>query len=115
MSTPLEIEIKLPVTNLRAMRAKVRRLGFTCSQRRTFESNVLLDTETSALRQQAMLLRIREAGNVCTLTFKGSPQTSRHKIREEIETTVTSASALQIILTRLGFVPGFRYEKYRTE
>jgi len=37
-----------------------------------------------------------------------------HKSREELETSAADGNTLEQILGRLGFVPSFRYEKYRT-
>jgi adenylate cyclase, class 2 len=48
------------------------------------------------------------------LTFKGPRRVEDGlRTREEIETTVGDAAALQAVLERLGYRPGFRYEKYR--
>jgi adenylate cyclase class 2 len=48
------------------------------------------------------------------LTYKGARRVQDGlKIREEIETEVKDADALQLLLERLGFRPVFRYQKYR--
>jgi adenylate cyclase class 2 len=49
-----------------------------------------------------------------TLTYKGPAQRAPHKSREEIELDVTDGQAFALVLARLGYQPGFRYEKYRT-
>jgi adenylate cyclase, class 2 len=59
------------------------------------------------------------------LTFKSPPEQlaiapvsrpfdRRHKVREELETVLTDASALQKIFEGLGLHGWFRYEKFRT-
>jgi adenylate cyclase class 2 len=83
--------------------------------RRVFESNVIFDASTETLRTRGELIRVRQAGMIATLTYKGPSLGGVHKSREEIETRVTDATALETILERLGYLPAFRYEKYRTE
>ena len=55
------------------------------------------------------------AGKRATITYKGPARRERHKSREEIEFDVSDAAALTEVLDRLGYVPRFRYEKYRTK
>jgi len=62
-----------------------------------------------------MLLRLRRYGRRLVLTYKGPPQAARHKVREELEVLVSDLDAAALILSRLGLVASFRYEKYRTE
>jgi adenylate cyclase class 2 len=48
------------------------------------------------------------------LTFKGPRRVDAGlRSREELETTVGDAEAAQLVLERLGFRPGFRYQKFR--
>jgi adenylate cyclase class 2 len=110
-----ETEIKLPVADAAAARRLLRRAGFRVSRRRVFEANTVFDTAESQLRQNGELLRLREAGRVFTVTYKGVAKVSRHKSREEVEFGVTDSAAMTRVLQRLGFHPVFRYEKYRTE
>jgi adenylate cyclase class 2 len=93
----------------------VVRAGFRVVKRRVFEANTIYDTEDLSLRSTKRLLRVRSAGRHYTLTFKGAPAVSRHKVREELETPVEDATAMARILEALGYAPKFRYEKYRTE
>ncbi len=58
---------------------------------------------------------MRQAGRDFTLTFKGPPETARHKTREEIEAVTAQGPQIAAILDRLGLVPTLRYEKLRTE
>jgi adenylate cyclase class 2 len=111
-----EIEIKLALADAASGRARLRRAGFHISRRKVFESNTVFDTPQRTLRAAACLLRVRRAGRVTTLTYKGPPEAgSKHKDREELEVEVPDARAITAIVERLGFEPVFRYEKYRTE
>jgi len=103
------------VPDVASARKLLRQAGFRVSRARVFEANTVFDSEDSALRSSSRLLRIRTAGRVATLTYKGPPLVGRHKSREELETTVADAGRLTEIVKRLGFQPTFRYEKYRTE
>jgi adenylate cyclase class 2 len=110
-----ENEIKLAVADAAAVRGLLRRVGFRLARRRVFEANTVFDTPGLTLRRGSRLLRLRQAGRVITLTFKGRPLPGPHKNREELETTLSDAARFAAILARLGFHPVFRYEKYRTE
>ena len=110
-----ETEIKLAVPDPKTARRLLLAAGFRVSRPRIFEANTVFDTLELSLRQAANLLRVREAGGTATVTYKGPPLTGRHKSREELEVEVTDAAAMAGILSRLGFQPTWRYEKYRTE
>jgi adenylate cyclase class 2 len=111
----LETEIKLPVTSLEETRRRIDALGFRLKTPRTFESNVLHDTRDATLRGRGCLLRLRETAGNAILTYKGPGQEGKHKVREELEVSLSEAQAASLILQRLGYHPVFRYEKYRTE
>ena len=99
----------------RAARKLLRGEGFRVIKRRVFEVNTVYDTPGLDLRNASTLLRVRSAGRVGTLTYKGQPAVARHKSREELEVAIPDAHMMGAILERLGFHPAFRYEKYRTE
>jgi adenylate cyclase class 2 len=109
-----EIEVKLRIRDPRGTAALLGEHGFRVIHERAFESNLLFDTPDRALRAERRLLRVREFGGVATFTYKGTPETGRHKSREELETDVADAGMLRLMLDRLGYLPFFRYEKYRT-
>jgi len=110
-----ENEIKVAVPDLRALQARLQSLGFEIIQPRVFESNIIYDTPDGAMRTRGELIRIRRAGKSSIFTFKGRATVTRHKEREELEVGVEHPETLGIILERLGYVPRFRYEKFRTE
>ena len=93
----------------------LRAAGFRISKRRLFEANTLFDTARGALRRKACLLRVREAGPLGILTYKGPAAAGKYKDREEMEVEVSDPRRLSEMLARLDFIPTFRYEKFRTE
>lgn len=112
----LEVEIKLwAPSGLAQMRKRIRGLEFKLTKRRVFEQNTLFDTADLKLRGNDTMIRVRRAGKVGVLTFKGPSQPGPHKSREEIETKLDDTEAMELILARLGHHPVFRYEKFREE
>ena len=100
-------------------RQKIEQCGYVLIEARTLESDQLFDQRDGGLRQGDKILRLRrtsseEKGERSTLTYKGPASRERYKSREEIEFDVSDGAAFVKILDRLGYVPAFRYEKYRT-
>ena len=112
---PHEVEIKFLVSDLAALRAKLRAAGFRELTPRTHEMNVLYDLPGKALRSRGELLRIRKYGDQWTLTHKAPGAAGKHKARVETETEVKDGRVLQSIFDSLGLDEIFRYEKYRSE
>ena len=110
-----EVEIKLSLPSAAHGRRLLRQAGFRVIRRRVYEDNLVFDTPQGKLRSENLLLRLRVAGSVATLTFKGPPSKGRYKSRLESETPVSDPAACREILQRLGFRQVYRYEKYRTE
>jgi adenylate cyclase class 2 len=119
-----EIELKFPIADVGLLQARLPGLGFVLETARTFEQNALYDTPGRAVREANQLLRIRRYGDIWTLTHKRKPggaalgeglDSARYKVRIETETHVDDGAALTAILEQLGYVPVFRYEKFRTE
>lgn len=111
-----EVEIKLPVSSVAAIRRRLRRLGFQAATPRLLERNLVFDTPDSALRRSAQLLRLRSKGARWWLTWKSRPEgVSRHKVRQELEVELADGEQLNQILARLGYRQAFEYQKYRTE
>jgi len=117
-----EIELKFPVADPTAFQSFLPALGFHLDTSRTFESNTLYDTPNRDLRARKQLLRIRQYGSLWTVTHKrpsereqlSSPD-PKYKVRVETETHVDDGEATADIFASLGYLPVFRYEKYRTE
>ena len=115
MASLVETEVKIAVTEPDAIRDLLGSRGFRQSVFRRFETNTLYDTPDGRLRQKSMLLRIREVGGECIITWKGPGTAGAHKSRPEVETSAGSAEKLSRIFEEIGFQPTFRYEKFRTE
>jgi adenylate cyclase, class 2 len=114
----VEIELKFSVADLPALEQKLRALGFHLDTPRTFESNTLYDTPARNLRARKELLRIRQYGATWTLTHKAQPPGSddtKYKRRIETETQLSDGEALAAVFATLGYIPVFRYEKFRAE
>jgi len=110
-----EIEIKFCVKNLRRLNQALHAAGFRLITRRTHEINTLFDLPGQVLRKRGELFRLREYGGKWVLTHKSKGKAGRHKVRIELETEVSSGIKMELILRALGFLPTFRYEKYRAE
>ena len=67
------------------------------------------------LRREGELLRLRKYGADWVLTHKAKGKSGRHKSRVETETKVADGQKMDAILRALGYVPVFRYEKFRAE
>jgi adenylate cyclase, class 2 len=111
----LEREIKLPFDSPETARRAVASVGASPFADRRLQHDRLLDTADAFLTSRGAALRVRTDAGRTILTFKGRPQASTMKLREEIETDGGDADILLMILERLGFRVLFRYEKYRQE
>ncbi len=115
-----ETEIKLSWQgSAEEARALIERHGYSLSSPRTLEADQLFDLASGALRQSDQVLRMRklssaEEGQRAMVTYKGCASREIYKSREEIEFDVSDPNAFTLVLERLGYHPGFRYEKYRT-
>lgn len=111
-----EIEVKLRCSGI----AVFEEAGITLELElpRHFEENLLFDTPDQRLASRLSVLRVRAAAGSGTLTFKAPPlpgdAASRFKKRVEIETSLADPEQMIAILTRLGYMKWFRYQKYRS-
>lgn len=136
-----EIEIKLRISDAKALNRSLKRLGARpagAGTGRVHEWNVIFDTPEGGLAKHGQLLRIR-IETPSTKSKKGKPmldqrtlltfkrpivagsatpgnaeENPRHKVREEFEVEVADAGVLTSIFEGLGMRGWFRYEKYRT-
>jgi adenylate cyclase, class 2 len=115
MATNKEIEIKFRLKDLKSLTRKLRSAGFRELTKRTHEMNTLYDLPGNPLRARGELLRLRKYGSEWLLTHKAKGKAARHKSRAETETKVADGRSMEAILHALGFVPTFRYEKFRAE
>lgn len=114
MGEPTETEVKLRLADLTTARETVVRLGAELVRPRHLEDNVLFDVASGALQEAGTVLRLRRTPRRAVLTFKGPRRVEDSiKVREERETVVEDADALEGILGQLGYRRIFRYQKYR--
>jgi adenylate cyclase class 2 len=115
----VETEVKFRITDAAELSRRLEEAGFHCETPRAFESNTLYDTPDRQMRARTEILRIRTYAGRTVLTHKRLPESGpgedRHKHRIETETEVTDGAALVEVFHSLGLVPGFRYEKWRSE
>jgi adenylate cyclase class 2 len=115
MASALEVEIKFRIDDLKALTRKLRGAGFRLVTRRTHEMNTLYDLPGQPLRRRGEVFRLRKYGVLWTITYKAKGKAGRHKSRKEMETHVEDGGCMAKILEAVGFVPSFRYEKFRSE
>ena len=115
-TTRYEIEIKLPVPDLAAVRERLRARNARQLTAPHSESNDLYDQADGSLAKGGRVLRLRRTEDGATLTFKGPARFEEGaKTREERETAVSDPNEMERILAALGFHRRFRYEKRREE
>jgi adenylate cyclase, class 2 len=115
MAATIESEIKLRFESAAAAREAVLAIGGTPLHARRLQEDCLFDTSDELVRRRRSVLRVRSESGQTLLTFKGPVQSSRVKMREEIETIVANGPVLVRMLEELGFRVWFRYQKYREE
>lgn len=115
-TTRYEIEVKLPVSDLAALRERLRARQAREITPAHHESNDIYDETEGTLRKSGRLLRLRRTDHGATLTYKGPARFEEGaRTREERETAVSDPNEMERILGALGFERRFRYEKRREE
>lgn len=113
----LEYELKYLAPNLVDLRKRLEAIGAECVAPPYFEENLIFDDENRSLRQQDILLRLRQkSGRDAVLTVKRPPSKpidTALKVYEELETKASDFDATRMVLETLGHVVAFRYEKVR--
>lgn len=115
---PVEIEAKMAVPDLDAIRDRLRQLGAQPAGR-NLETNTFFDAEGRSLLASDQGLRLRRNVDQDTraeehiITYKGPLQHGVLKSREEVEVTVTGSDEAVQLLERLGFARMLEFEKRR--
>lgn len=115
---PVEIEIKLKVDDLAAVRERLNRLG---AKRlgEVVETNIFFDTADRALLGSDCGLRLRLSRDTAhnteklRITYKGPRAEGPVKAREEVEVGVDSMDSAAELLDRLGYTRMLTFEKRR--
>lgn len=114
-----EIELKFCVPDLQSFPQRAIDSGFMLHTPRTLERNALFDTPERRLLKERQVLRMREYGGTWVVTHKrppvGNDDGAFYKERLETETHVEDGESMGAVFVELGFLPIFRYEKFRTE
>ncbi len=114
-----EIELKFCVPDVLEFSQRALRSGFLVQTPRTLERNALFDTPERSLLSERRLLRMRQYGERWVVTHKrptaNNDDSARYKERLETETGVDDGEAMGAVFVELGYLPVFRYEKFRTE
>ena len=114
---PTELEAKIQVQDLHAIRKKLQSAG-AVRVKAELETNSFFDTPDRKLQSADQGLRIRvavdEAGkSKCTITMKGPLEKSQFKSREETQFVADDPHAVRALFENLGFHPTLSFEKRR--
>jgi adenylate cyclase class 2 len=115
---PLELEAKMKVDDLAAVRRRLRECGAT-ENGDLLEVNTFFDTPDRSLLKRDSGLRLRTASSLWqkqsrhVLTFKGPRQDRAFKARREIEFEVSDSALAREFLEALGFAVELSFEKRR--
>jgi adenylate cyclase class 2 len=115
----MEIEIKMPLADFSALRARLGELGAQLEVR-LLETNIFLDRRDQSLRASDQGLRIRlehdrdaDKLRAIIITHKGPRLPGNVKQRDETELHVHNADDAIALLKALGYHETLRFEKRR--
>jgi adenylate cyclase class 2 len=109
-----ELEIKIYLKDLPALRRRLESLGAQLAQPRVREINLRFDTPEGSLTRSLQVLRLRQ-DTAARMTYKGPGEvTGGVRARRELEFTVSDFAAARALLEELGYQVSLMYEKYRT-
>jgi adenylate cyclase class 2 len=111
----LEMEVKFCLNDLSSFEQRLRSIGASMIQPRTFETNLRFDTPKLELTKSHQVLRLRhDQSNY--LTYKGPATYGKTvSIRKEIEVEVSDFESTEALLNAIGYQVSVRYEKWRTK
>ena len=110
-----EVEVKLAFSSAEEAFERITALGAVVETPRVFEDNVVFERDDDSLREKGQTLRLRRTGDRSIVTLKSRVQGEfRHKVRQEDESEVADADAMERVFLGLGYRHGWRYQKYRT-
>ena len=115
VTTREEVEVKIAVSGPEHALEILGRAGFAISTPRIFEQNIVLDDPAGSIKGSNRLLRVRQAGDLITVTYKGREIDGVHKRREEREFHADNLDECIAVFSGVGLKPAYRYEKFRTE
>ncbi len=108
----LEIEIKALCPDLEKIKISIIRSGGIFESTGT-ERDIYYNHPCRDFKKTDEAIRIRKSGSDTFITYKGPKIGDRAKTRFEIETSITSADDMDIILEKLGFVKSGEVIKVR--
>jgi adenylate cyclase class 2 len=111
----LEMEVKFYLNDSASFEQRLRSIGASLIQPRTFETNLRFDTPNLDLTRDHRVLRLRQDQGIY-LTYKGPSQPGEAvAIRQEIEIEVNDFDSTRLFLEALGYQVNIIYEKWRTK
>ena len=111
----LEMEVKFFLNDAPSFEQRLRSVGASMTQPRTFETNLRFDTSDLSLTKAHQVLRLRQ-DQAAYLTYKGPSEWGKSvAVRQEIEIEVSDFESTRLLLEALGYHINVRYEKWRTK
>ncbi len=110
----IEVKIRIHQDSLDCLRKRLEDNGFRKVSPRSLEVNTLFDFPDRKIYTSGCTVRLRTYGTRHILTWKGPVKPDPElKIREEIETEISSREDGILILEKIGLQPVLEYSKFR--